>query len=462
MTGKIALDICSDRQLFVDDHVIEDVRGVRRILHAPERRNTILQGDRPWDEASVAFMSILEDDGLYRGYYRCDNLDSDRAPNPRHTAYAESADGISWTKPSLGLVEFEGSKDNNLVWLGPGANLSAFLDTNPAARPEEKYKAVVRASRAEGEALGAPGPCVLALSSPDGVRWKMMQDGPVLTDDPFDSFNVAFWDEWENRYVIYTRGVAGVGTFKGGVRWIRRSTSSDFLNWTPLEPIDAGDTPFEHLYTNACVPYTRARGIYLMFPSRYVIEHTPDPDWHGGPGVNDIVFMASRDGLNFDRSFMEAFLRPGLDEKNWHERGIYMERGIIQTSPEELSLYVSDHWRYPTTRISRYVLRTDGFVSINGGYGGGTVTTRPIMFDGGELELNYSTSAAGSVRVEVQDVEGRPLPGFALDDCPEMFGDEIDGRVGWGEGADLSAIAGRAVRLRFELKDADVYAFKFG
>ncbi len=455
------LQVGADRQLFVDDHIIQDVDGVRRILHTPERRNTILQGDRPWDEASVAFMSIIEDGGMYRGYYRCDHLDSSRAPNPRHTAYAESTDGITWRKPSLGLVEFEGSKDNNLVWMGPGANLSAFVDTNPSARPEERYKAVVRAGRAEGEALGAPGPCVLALSSPDGVRWRMMQDGPILTDDPFDSFNVAFWDEWENRYVIYTRGVAGVGNFKGGVRWIRRSTSTDFLNWTPLEPIDAGDTPFEHLYTNACVPYTRAPCVYLMFPSRYVIEHTPDLDWEAGPGVNDIVFMSSRDGLKFDRSFMEAFLRPGLDGKNWHERGIYMERGIIQTSPEELSLYVSDHWRYPTTRISRYVLRTDGFVSINAGYGGGTLTTKPMVFDGGELGLNYSTSAAGSVRVEVQDAEGRTIPGFSLDDCPERFADEIDGRVGWGEGADPGALAGRAVRLRFELKDADVYAFKF-
>ena len=84
------------------------------------------------------------------------------------------------------------------------------------------------------------------------------------------------------------------------------------------------------------------------------------------------------------------------------------------------------------------------------------------MFDGCELELNYSTSAAGSVRVEVQDAEGRAVPGFGLDDCPEIFGDEIDGCVDWGEGADLSAVAGRPVRLRFELKDADVYAFKFG
>ena len=456
------LHIGTDRQLFVDDHVIQDKTGVRRVLHTPERRNTILQGDRPWDKTSVQFMSIMEDDGIYRGYYRCDHWEPTGTKNPRYTAYAESADGISWEKPSLGLFDFEGSKDNNLVWLRPGANLCAFVDTNPAALPEERYKAVVRLSPAEGEAIGAPGPCVLALSSPDALRWKQMQNGVILTDHPFDSLNVAFWEERESRYVIYTRGVAGVGPFHGGVRWIRRSTSTDFLNWTPLEPIDTGDAPFEHLYTNACVAYARAPGVYLMFPSRYVLDHTPDPDWHGGPGVNDIVFMSSRDGLRFDRSFMEAFLRPGLDVENWHERSLYMETGIVQTSPEELSLYVSDHWRYPTTRISRYVLRTDGFVSMNGGYGGGTLTTKPLVFDGGELEINYSTSAVGSVRVEVQDAEGRAVPGFGLDDCPEIFGDEIDGRVDWGEGADLGSLAGRPVRLKFELKDADVYAFKFG
>ena len=112
------LQVGADRQLFVDDHVIQDSDGVRRILHTPERRNTILRGDRPWDEASVAFMSILEDDGLYRGYYRCDHQDSSRAPNPRHTAYAESADGITWTKPSLGLVDLRDRRTT--TWSGWG------------------------------------------------------------------------------------------------------------------------------------------------------------------------------------------------------------------------------------------------------------------------------------------------------------------------------------------------------
>ena len=92
---------------------------------------------------------------------------------------------------------------------------------------------------------------------------------------------------------------------------------------------------------------------------------------------------------------------------------------------------------------------------------GGEFTTHPFVFEGGELELNYSTSAVGSVRVAILDVEGRPQPGYALDDCPERFGDEIDGVMSWDGGGDVSSLAGRPVRLRFALKDADLYAFRF-
>ncbi|MDE2823996.1 MAG: hypothetical protein OXK79_10900, partial [Chloroflexota bacterium] len=188
---------------------------------------------------------------------------------------------------------------------------------------------------------------------------------------------------------------------------------------------------------------------------------TPEPDWVGGPGVNDIAFMSSRDGITWDRTFKEAFIRPGLDMENWHERGIYFERGIFQTSPDTLSMYCSDHWRYPTTRISRYTLRTDGFVSVNAGYRGGEFITKPTVFEGSELEINYSTSAVGSVQVEIQDDQGRPQQGFALTDSPEQYGDKIDHRVSWAGGPDVSSFQGSPVRLRFVLKDADLYAFKF-
>ena len=302
----------------------------------------------------------MQDGDRYRVWYRCDHDPSMHLKRSGHdTAYAESADGIHWEKPDLGLFEVNGSTANNLVWMGPGANMVPFRDPNPDVPDDERYKTIVR-----GNAV------VRTLASPDGIRWRLLQDEPILTDGPFDSVNIAFWDIWRHEYVAYTRGVAGRGSFKGGVRWIRRTTSKDFREWTPLELIDAGDTPFEHLYTNACVQYERAPGTYLMFPSRFVVDRVPDPDWAYSTGVSDIVFMSSRDGLHFDRSFMEAFVRPGLDKNNWHDRGIYMERGILQTSPEELSIYGMENSHLDSMRIRRYALRTDGFVSVRAGYGG--------------------------------------------------------------------------------------------
>ena len=171
--------------------------------------------------------------------------------------------------------------------------------------------------------------------------------------------------------------------------------------------------------------------------------------------------MSSRDSKYFDRTFKEAWVRPGLDPDNWHERSVYITRGILQTSPTEMSLYGREHSSLPDVHFLRFSLRTDGFVSINGGHGGGEVLTRPVVFDGRELEVNYSTSAVGSLRVELQDAAGRPIPGFSMDNCPDHFGDKIDGVVKWSSGVILSSLAGSPVRLRFALKDTDLYAFKF-
>ena len=442
-------DIGTGRQLFVDDYWVASITGAERKLHSPVRREIAIAADNPWEEGGVSYLVTFPDGEGYRGWYRCDTAVglSDHASIAAHVV---SKDGVHWDKPEVGANDFRGSTKNNLVWTGPGINLAPFLDANPSASEAEKYKAIIR----EGKVL-------IALASPDGLHWNKIREEPVLTDGPFDTLNLPFWDTWREEYVIYTRGVAGSGNFFGGVRWIRRATSKDFLNWSALEDIDPGEAPYEELYTNSCVQYERAPGTYLMFPSRFVIDRIPDPDWAFGSGVNDIAFMSSRDGLNFDRSFMGAFLRPGLDQENWHERGIYMETGILQTSPEEMSLFVSEHLRYPSARINRYTLRTDGFVSVNARYGGGEFTSRPFVFCGSELEMNYSTSAVGSVQVEIQDDAGHPMPGLSLADAPEKFGDEIDGVYNWNSNESPGRLAGTTVRLRFVLKDADLYAFRF-
>ena len=443
--------IGTDRQLFVDDYWIADYRGTARKLHNPVRREAAISIDKPWEQGSIGCMTTIQDKGVFRAWYRCDHQKPEHAGNPRFTAYAESVDGIHWHKPALGHLRFRGSRDNNLVWMGPASDLSPFLDGGPNTTETTRYKAVVRE---RGQ--------MFALASLDGIRWRFLQGEPVFDDGPFDTVSVPFWDDWKGQYVFYTRGKAGTGgSFRGGVRWIRRATSKNFVDWSPLESIQTGDAQLEHLYTNAAIRYGRAPGTYLMFPSRFVPERIPDPDWPHGSGVNDIVFMSSRDGLRFDRSFMEAFIRPGTDKDNWHERGLYMEVGMLQTSKEEISFYGRERGKAPSAYFRRFALRTDGFVSLSAGYPGGEATTRPFLFAGRELELNYSTSAVGLIRVEIQDASRRPLPGFSLDDCNEKFGDEIEGVVSWKGGRDLSTIIGRPVRIRFELKDADVYAFRF-
>ena len=92
---------------------------------------------------------------------------------------------------------------------------------------------------------------------------------------------------------------------------------------------------------------------------------------------------------------------------------------------------------------------------------GGEFTTKPITFKGKELEMNFSTSVAGYVRIEIQDADGSPIPGYTLKDSPEIFGDQLDRVVAWKTGKDVSQLAGKPIRLRFVMRDADLYSFKF-
>ena len=158
---------------------------------------------------------------------------------------------------------------------------------------------------------------------------------------------------------------------------------------------------------------------------------------------------------------MEAFLRPGLEPQNWTDRNNHIAWGVVPTGPEEISVYYLQHYQHPSIYIRRGALRTDGFVSVNAPYAGGELLTKLFIFAGGSLRLNYSTSAAGSIRVEVRDDTGSPLAGLSLDRCDEMFGDEIERVVSWGGKSDLSGLVGRPVRLRFAMRDADVWAMRF-
>jgi hypothetical protein len=142
--------------------------------------------------------------------------------------------------------------------------------------------------------------------------------------------------------------------------------------------------------------------------------------------------------------------------------GILSLPSAVEGEPDELSIYATEgYYTGPASRLRRYTYRLDGFVSVQADLTGGEMTTRPIRFSGSRLVLNYSTSAAGSIRVEIQDEAGKPIPGYALDDCRELFGDSVEQAVSWNRTNGLGALSGATVRLRFLLKDADLYSIRF-
>lgn len=448
----VVRNIGSRLEPLVDDWLIEKMNGVKLRLHHPTPREVAIVFDKPCEGNTSAYFTVFQDDNLLRMYYRGSNYDF-AAQKGTHqvTCYAESKDGIHWTKPELNLFEFEGSTRNNIVWQGDVGyhNFAPFKDANPDCKPEARYKA-----------LGSCKGGLVAFQSPDGIHWSLMQPDPVITKGAFDSQNLAFWDVGRGRYVDFHRGG------QDGVRAIMTCTSQDFIHWTEPQWIDFGDTPPEHLYTNAITPYFRAPHIFLGFPKRFLPSRRSA--FHPDPGISDGVFMSSRDGLHW-RRWLEAFIRPGLQRERWVNRNNMTAWGILSTKsaipglPDELSLYSSENYYSidGVCRLRRFTLRPDGFVSIHAPYTGGEFVTHPLVFAGKELALNYSTSAAGSVRVEVTDINHQPLKGFELDESPEIYGDDIEKVVEWKSQPDLGVLAGQPIRLRFVLQDADVYSIRF-
>jgi len=489
LAAEAPTDIGDRRELFVDGQLVEQLSGQAKLqLHHPEPQEIVLTHDEPWEGSLSVFHSVFKDGDLYRMYYRgwqvtslADRLDVSAV---RNLCYAESHDGIHWRKPELGLFEFDGSKANNIVlpsgaFKGVNVKVEAtavFWDENPQAAPEGRYKTLLNGGNITGPKS------LLAFQSPDGIHWTPMQDAPVMAGDAYDSQNLAFWDTARGEYRAYWRPQNGEA--KGAVRGIRTATSPDFIHWNNAADLEYVDSPPEHLYTNVIKPYHRAPQILLGFPSRYVdrgwSESTralPEREHRElrargsqryGTAVSDTLIMASRDGVAFKR-WNEAFLRPGIERPGtWNYGQQMMAWQLVETksalagAPNELSLYVlEDNWTGTSNALRRYTLRLDGFVSVSAPVSGGELITKPIRFKGRRLELNFSTSAAGSVRVEIQDANGKPLPGFTLADCPAIFGDAIERSVTWSQGTDVGALAGQPVRLRFVLNDADVYAFQF-
>ncbi|MFA5687982.1 MAG: hypothetical protein WC959_02345 [Kiritimatiellales bacterium] len=476
-----AFNVASRRELFVDHTLIETMTGGAELrMHHPHPAGKVLDFMEEWEGRYANYGTIINDGRQFRLYYR--------SGNPRHnitnqvTCMAVSDDGIHWDKPVLGLHEQDGSKNNNIVFsdaTAAGHNFTPFLDTNPDCLPDAKFKALGGIYRytKDPEVKG-----LLGFVSPDGIHWKQIGGNPLIERPSFyafDSQNIAFWSEAEKKYVGFFRAWIGTnpaqGNYSNGIRWIGKTTSDDFINWSPIEILGifhAGEeAPKYDLYTNQTFPYYRAPHIYIATATRFMEgrqvvsaaqakEINVDPQYFRD--CSDVILLSMRaGGTAYQQPFLSSFLRPGPGLRNWISRTNYPILDTIPTGDTEMSLYIFQDYAQPTAHIQRYTLRIDGFTSVSAPFEGGTLLTRPVYFNGKKLELNFWTSAAGGIRVELQDRTGTPIKGYTLADCDELIGNEISRSVCWKGSPDVGPLTGKEIRIFFKLKDADVYSFKF-
>ncbi len=469
------ITLASDRECFFDDYLVDIEKTTAEFrLHSPQRREIVLVHDAPWEGDGCDYHNILYDDGIYRMYYLGWQMLSpdktDHKISGIRVCYAESKDGLNWTKPSLGICKWDGSYDNNIILDETTAsfdNFMVFKDTNPSVHTDERYKGVAKIENK-----------LMMFTSSDGLRFTM---GDVITDKGhFDSLNVAFWDERAGIYRGYIRDFHNVkqGNLNVGVRDIRYISSKDGKKWSDPVMLDFGEAEDYPLYTNCVTPYLRATQIYIGFPSRYVEHEGWDDNFERLTGkekrlermkvsprygltVTDCVFMVSRDGIRFKR-YDEAFMRPGPENGiNWVYGDCYPARGLIETpsvfegEPPELSIYAFDnHWMGVPSRLWRYTLRRDGFVSMHAGYSEKIVITKPFTFTGSNLHINFSTSARGYLKFSLFLPDGKVL------DSVKVFGDSDKREVPF-EGKDLKDYEGSKVVMQIRIRDADIYSIQF-
>lgn len=471
-----SVDIGGRRELFVDRMLIETMQGSELRMHAPRPEEIVLQFDKPWEGRFSAYITVLHDPELKKNrmYYRGNQSASDGSSG-EVTCYAESSDGIHWVKPNLGLHEVSGSKNNNVVLAQQPPfthNFSPFLDGRPDVPKSERYKTLA--------GLGGKHGGLCAFASADGIHWHKLQEAPVITKGAFDSQNVSFWSEAEQCYIAYFRiftggGVDEKGWNPKGVRWVSRSTSTDFLSWSEAVPMTCDQPLADHIYINQTAPYFNAPHLFIATAARFMAQRNPlGPEERASlaseskayPSLaqdsSEAVLMTSRAGTKeYNRTFMEGFIRPGLDFRNWTSRSNYPACGILRTGDAEISVFVEHHYGQASAFVRRYSMRIDGFASLHAGYAGGEMITQPFKFKGVGLHANFSTGAAGHVVVEIQDEMGRPFAGFAASDCAPLSFDSVDRCFIWKSGPDVSILEGKTVKLRWLLKDADLFSFWF-
>ena len=485
-----AVDVGRETQLFLDDHVIDSMEGAFRILNQPVKYegNPILELKPAQtvggSELVVTMGSVIYDaeEKLYKMWYDAASYNWSTV----FLCYATSKDGYQWDLPNLGLLEYQGSRNNNFVFTAGKGEVAGGVFKDPVSPdPDRRYKLIYHLHDSSG--LGTSGNGIGVAFSPDGIHWKRATNRPVIP--MADSPNSVLWDPRLSKYVAHTRHNPSYHSqdwarrvdlreeLKPGPegaflrREILQSESDDFLKWESRGVImsaDREDPPWsQQFYNMEFMPYG---SVYLGFISVY---HTlPGMETKITAGVDwmdtvDIQLAFSRDGRTWSRAGgRDVFLPLGTAAEAFDRSMLYIMQHPLTVGDEILIYYIGFrglHWATNRNEVQGGAvglakLRRDGFVSIDAG--DGTLTTKPIRMSGDRLLLNADASQ-GSVRVEILGTDGRPLPGFGRKDAVEVKGDSLRHGVSWKQGADLSRLKGKPIGLRFHIERGKLFSFRF-
>ncbi len=470
-----AIDVGNRKQIFLDGLFVESKTDVQFTMHKPYRDGqTLIKPDRPWEmgpkgiEQRIGLYScVLKEDGRIRVWY-----DMERgvmSPEIR-VGYAESKDGINFTKPELGLHEVDGSTANNVVISGERtAGAAVWID--PHAAPEHRYKTQTKVY---------PSELLRMHSSPDGIHWNSFA---LLRAGHIDTQSIIFWDASVGRYLMFTRRWLQ-NEQATRYRTVRRLESDDLMKWeneTIVMQPDKRDFAIHErsqprtsvdFYGGGVFRYEEADRAYFMFAQ----STWAWMDWDEaglGPATIDVQLAASRDSEDFERlGERRPFIGLG-PEGRFDSRFIWAMPNPVRMGDELWIYYVASNRDHsPSNKIDtsakkemsgigRAILRLDGFTSIDAGYDGGQFTTPPLQFDGNRLQLNVDAAGGGAVKVELLDESGKPIEGFTKDDAIPIARNSVRMPVTWKKSPDLELLAGKPIRMRFYLTNASLYAFQF-
>ena len=499
------INIGSRRECFFDTFLIDEAKTTaERRLHKPVRREVLLTMDKPWEAQYTTMFCTIFAEGKWKMYYTTTVTNKEK-----YICYAESEDGQHWVRPNLGIIDFQGSKDNNIILDLPGVakfdfngfdNLSVFYDENPNCPADEKYKMTCWWM---GHAS------LIALFSADGLHFTKSR---FMTDEgEFDSQNRAFYSKEHGKYFSFFRGehtpeddsikeidfsytdrdasalydpetfmlrAPGKGTYRM-MRDVRVMESEDFINWTKPRLIECTGKPFQ-LYFNTIFPYPRAPHLFVGFPLRYVERKAWTKNYDElcgredrlermkrmarfGLAMSDGIFICSRDGYHFEK-YDEAILPPPPENPEAFVYGDGTAQPALIEVPSEFKdeeneymLILRESFR-PTkgsyNRLVKYTIRLDGFVSLHAGGEEKQIVTKEFIYDGNDLFANVATSARGHAYFTLKS-EGKAFASV------EVFGNATHKRIRFEDDAAVASLKGKPVTLEIELYDADLYSIKF-